>query len=68
MCVTAYWGDELFSFVSSFVLSFRFRYVFLGIYVVEMVIKLLARGFIVHRYTYLRDPWNWLDFIVIVSA
>ncbi|XP_076443937.1 sodium channel protein 1 brain-like [Babylonia areolata] len=44
------------------------EYVFLAIYVLEMVIKLLARGFIVNEYTYLRDPWNWLDFIVILIA
>ncbi|XP_014662700.1 PREDICTED: sodium channel protein 60E-like [Priapulus caudatus] len=31
-----------------------------------MVIKVIARGFIVNRHTYLREAWNWLDFIVIV--
>ncbi|XP_076465332.1 sodium channel protein 1 brain-like [Babylonia areolata] len=44
------------------------EYVFLAIYVLEMLIKMLARGFILNPHTYLRDPWNWLDFIVIVSA
>ncbi|XP_060073623.1 sodium channel protein 1 brain-like [Ylistrum balloti] len=44
------------------------EYVFLGIYTIEMIVKNLARGFILYRFTYLRDPWNWLDFIVIVSA
>jgi len=23
-------------------------------------------GFVVHRNSYLRDPWNWLDFIVVL--
>ena len=44
------------------------RLVFLVIYTVEMVVKVLAKGFIMDRYTYLRNPWNWLDFIVIVSG
>lgn len=33
-----------------------------------MVIKVLAKGFILNNYTYLRNPWNWLDFVVILSG
>lgn len=33
-----------------------------------MGLKVLARGFILDKFTYLRDPWNWLDFSVIVMA
>ena len=44
------------------------RIVFLAIYSVEMVIKVIAKGFILNNYTYLRNPWNWLDFIVVVSS
>lgn len=33
-----------------------------------MCLKVLARGFIMEEFTYLRDPWNWLDFAVIVMA
>ena len=33
-----------------------------------MVIKSIAKGFILNKYTYLRNPWNWLDFIVITSG
>ncbi|PVD19442.1 hypothetical protein C0Q70_19931 [Pomacea canaliculata] len=44
------------------------EYVFLGIYGVEMIVKVVARGFFIDKYTYLRDPWNWLDFIVILTA
>jgi len=29
---------------------------------------MLARGFILHDFTYLRDAWNWLDFIVVSLA
>ena len=48
--------------------DFHFRFVFLGIYTAEMVIKVLAKGFILNNYTYLRNPWNWLDFVVILSG
>jgi hypothetical protein len=33
-----------------------------------MVIKSIAKGFILNKYTYLRNPWNWLDFVVITSG
>ena len=45
-----------------------FRYVFLAIYTAEMSIRCLARGFILTKHMYLREPWNWLDFIVVLSA
>uniref|UniRef100_A0A671T1V8 Sodium channel protein n=1 Tax=Sinocyclocheilus anshuiensis TaxID=1608454 RepID=A0A671T1V8_9TELE len=44
------------------------EYTFTGIYTFESVIKILARGFCVEPFTFLRDPWNWLDFSVIVMA
>uniref|UniRef100_A0A8C7FR83 Sodium channel protein n=1 Tax=Oncorhynchus kisutch TaxID=8019 RepID=A0A8C7FR83_ONCKI len=40
-------------------------YVFTGIYTFEATIKVLSSGFCVGDFTYLRDPWNWLDFILI---
>uniref|UniRef100_A0A665XDI7 Sodium channel protein n=1 Tax=Echeneis naucrates TaxID=173247 RepID=A0A665XDI7_ECHNA len=43
-------------------------YTFTGIYTFESVIKILARGFCLLPFTFLRDPWNWLDFTVIVMA
>lgn len=45
-----------------------FRFVFLAIYTAEMVIKIIAKGFALNKYTYLRNPWNWLDFVVITSG
>ncbi|XP_066519403.1 sodium channel, voltage-gated, type I like, alpha b isoform X1 [Hoplias malabaricus] len=44
------------------------EYTFTGIYTFESLIKILARGFCVGHFTFLRDPWNWLDFSVIVMA
>ncbi|CAL8268665.1 unnamed protein product [Lota lota] len=44
------------------------RYTFTAIYTFESLVKILARGFCVGEFTFLRDPWNWLDFCVIVMA
>ncbi|KAM6964102.1 sodium channel protein type 4 subunit alpha A [Tautogolabrus adspersus] len=44
------------------------EYVFTGIYTVEATVKVLSRGFCVGSFTFLRDPWNWLDFMVISMA
>ncbi|XP_049622333.1 sodium channel protein type 10 subunit alpha isoform X2 [Suncus etruscus] len=46
----------------------KIEYVFTGIYTFEALIKILARGFCLNEFTYLRDPWNWLDFSVITLA
>ncbi|KAJ8345448.1 hypothetical protein SKAU_G00296410 [Synaphobranchus kaupii] len=44
------------------------EYVFTGIFTFEAVIKLLSQGCCVRSFTYLRDPWNWLDFTLIGMA
>ncbi|NXC51654.1 SCN5A protein, partial [Aleadryas rufinucha] len=41
---------------------------FTVIYTFESLIKILARGFCLNEFTFLRDPWNWLDSTVIVLA
>ncbi|NXJ09624.1 SCN5A protein, partial [Odontophorus gujanensis] len=43
-------------------------FTFTGIYTFESLIKILARGFCLNEFTFLRDPWNWLDFSVIIMA
>ena len=37
-------------------------------YTLECIVKIIARGFWCNKLAYIRDPWNWLDFFVIVSA
>ncbi|XP_070770295.1 sodium channel, voltage-gated, type I-like, alpha [Enoplosus armatus] len=44
------------------------EYSFTAIYTFESLVKILARGFCIGKFTFLRDPWNWLDFSVIVMA
>uniref|UniRef100_A0A3Q3K2H8 Ion transport domain-containing protein n=1 Tax=Monopterus albus TaxID=43700 RepID=A0A3Q3K2H8_MONAL len=42
------------------------RYTFMSIYTFEIIIKVLSRGFCMRRFTFLRDPWNWLDVVVVM--
>ncbi|XP_065327508.1 sodium channel protein type 4 subunit alpha B-like isoform X4 [Pelmatolapia mariae] len=37
----------------------------MAIFMFEALVKVVARGFCVGRFTFLRDPWNWLDIIII---
>ncbi|XP_009320790.1 PREDICTED: sodium channel protein type 5 subunit alpha-like [Pygoscelis adeliae] len=41
-------------------------YLFTVIYTGEILIKILARGFVWDEFTFLRDPWNCLDLVVII--
>uniref|UniRef100_A0A672LWZ5 Sodium channel protein type 2 subunit alpha-like n=1 Tax=Sinocyclocheilus grahami TaxID=75366 RepID=A0A672LWZ5_SINGR len=36
------------------------EYTFTGIYTFESLIKILARGFCINPFTFLRDPWNFI--------
>ena len=40
-------------------------YIFNSIFILEMVVKIVAMGFVASDRTYLRDGWNGLDFIVV---
>ena len=33
-------------------------YIFLTIFSIEMVLKIIAMGFVMRPHSYLRDPWN----------
>ena len=44
------------------------EYVFIVIFTIEMVFKVIAFGFVVGEGTYLRDYWNGLDFTVVLLA
>ncbi|XP_029450833.1 sodium channel protein type 8 subunit alpha [Rhinatrema bivittatum] len=48
--------------------SKQVEYTFTGIYTFESLVKIIARGFCIDDFTFLRDPWNWLDFSVIMMA
>lgn len=39
---------------------------FLVIYTAEMVLKIIALGFFMRQHSYLREAWNFLDFVVVI--
>jgi hypothetical protein len=41
---------------------------FLFIFTIECTLKVIALGFCWGNNTYLKDPWNWIDFTVVVSG
>ena len=42
--------------------------VFVIFFTVECLLKIIGMGFIIEPGSYLREAWNWLDFIVVVSS
>lgn len=34
----------------------------------ECILKVIGMGYVFDKGSYLRDPWNWLDFTVVVSS
>ena len=41
---------------------------FLAIFCVEALLKIVALGFVLHKGAYLRNVWNIMDFIVVVTG
>lgn len=37
-------------------------------FTIECLSKIIAMGVIFHKKCYLRDGWNWLDFIVVITS
>ena len=42
------------------------EYVFLVIFTLETILKIIAYGFVMHSGAYLRNGWNALDFVIVV--
>ena len=51
-----------------FVLQEATEVYFLGIFCVEALLKIVALGFCLHRGSYLRNVWNIMDFVVVVTG
>ena len=49
-------------------LSVQTEPVFTAIFVFEWAVKIVGSGFIIGKGTYLSDPWNWIDFFVVISG
>jgi hypothetical protein len=41
---------------------------FVVAFAIECILKIIGMGFICGKNSYLKDTWNWLDFIVVVSS
>ena len=41
---------------------------FIIFYSIEMALKIIAYGFVLNKDSYLRDAWNFLDFIIVSSS
>lgn len=41
---------------------------FIGMFCFEAGIKIIALGFVFHKGSYLRNGWNVMDFIVVLSG
>lgn len=39
-----------------------------ALYCLEAIIKIIAMGFVIHKNSYLRDPFNIFDFIIILVS
>lgn len=46
----------------------QIEYLFLAVFTLEAIIKIVAYGFILDPGTYIRNPWNILDFVIVVSG
>ena len=59
MIKPGHWVEALFSICNWF-----FACIFIG----EMVLKILAKGFVCHKHAYLRNWWNILDFAIVMVS
>lgn len=38
------------------------------VFMLEAILKIISSGFIIGKKTYLKDPWNVIDFVIVVAA
>jgi hypothetical protein len=46
----------------------QFEPIFTWSFLLEFTLKVIGMGFFLDDGSYLRDAWNWLDFIVVLSS
>lgn len=63
------WYFSSFRYLTGHRLATRtLRPIFIAIYTFEFLIKIIARGFALTPFTYLRNPWNQLDLFLLLTA
>lgn len=45
-----------------------FDLAFSVVFIIEAVLKILTSGFVFGKKTYLRNPWNVIDFLIVIAA
>lgn len=43
-------------------------YAFTGVFTVELILKIIDLGLLLHPGSYLRDFWNFMDSVVVICA
>ena len=38
------------------------------LFMLESAVKIIAMGFIFHPFAYIRDYWNIIDFVIVITA
>ena len=38
------------------------------VFIIEATLKILTNGFVIGKKTYMRDPWNVIDFMIVIAA
>lgn len=54
--------------VTFFLLQEETEIYFVVIFLVEALLKIVALGFVLHKGAYLRNIWNIMDFVVVVTG
>ena len=44
------------------------NYIFTCLFTIEFLMKIISYGFVLDDNSYLRDAWNWLDFLVVITG
>ena len=67
-CARALWHASVTRAAFSLADAQAMEYIFNIVFLIECVVKIIALGFIVGPNAYLKESWNILDFIVVVSS
>ena len=55
-------------FITSSLFQEELEIIFMVVFTTEMCTKILALGFMLHKGSYMRNPWNFMDFFVVTSG
>jgi len=46
----------------------KLGYSFSVVFTFEAIVKIISMGFVINRFSYLRDPWNAIDFVIVLAG